>query len=86
MLPLHILDVLQDAVEAGATPHLQYDQEAHRMPKLKTPEDLKKLRDEAQRDLKVRLETGTRVIIGMGTCGIAAGARETMQTILEELE
>jgi len=56
------------------------------MPKLKTLEDLKKLREEAQRDLKVRLETGTKIIIGMGTCGIAAGARETMQAILEELE
>lgn len=56
------------------------------MPKLKTLEDLKKLRDEAQRDLKIRLETGTKIIIGMGTCGIAAGARETMHAILEELE
>ena len=30
-------------------------------------------------------ETGTRIIVGMGTCGIAAGARETMHAILEEL-
>lgn len=55
------------------------------MPKLKTIEDLKAIREQAQRDLKLRTETGTRIIIGMGTCGIAAGARETMHAILEEL-
>ncbi len=55
------------------------------MPRLKTIEELKRLREEAQRDLKVRSDTGTRIIIGMGTCGIAAGARETMHAILEEL-
>jgi NADP-reducing hydrogenase subunit HndB len=56
------------------------------MPKLKTLEDLKRLREEAQQSLKVRTETGTKIIIGMGTCGIAAGARETMHAILEELK
>jgi NADP-reducing hydrogenase subunit HndB len=56
------------------------------MPKLKTLEDLKKVRENAEKDLKVRLETGTRIIIGMGTCGIAAGARETMHAILDELK
>jgi NADP-reducing hydrogenase subunit HndB len=56
------------------------------MPRLKTLEDLKKLREEAQADLKVRLETGTKIIVGMGTCGIAAGARETMHAILDELK
>jgi len=56
------------------------------MPKLKTIEDLKRLRTEAQDELKVRLETGTKIIIGMGTCGIAAGARDTMHAILEELK
>jgi len=56
------------------------------MPKLKTIEDLKRVREEALHDLKVRLETGTTITVGMGTCGIAAGARETMHAILEELE
>jgi NADP-reducing hydrogenase subunit HndB len=56
------------------------------MPRLKTLEDLKKLREDAQKDLKVRLETGTKIVVGMGTCGIAAGARETMHAILEELK
>jgi NADP-reducing hydrogenase subunit HndB len=56
-----------------------------KMPKLKSLEDLKRLREEAQKDIKVRLETGTTITVGMGTCGIAAGARETMHAILEEL-
>lgn len=56
------------------------------MPKLKSLEDLKKIREEAQQTLKVRLETGTRIIVGMGTCGIAAGARDVMHAILQELE
>ena len=27
-----------------------------------------------------------QIIVGMGTCGIAAGARETMKAILEKIE
>ena len=53
---------------------------------LKNVKELKKLRDEAQKDLRVRTQTGTRIIIGMGTCGIAAGAREVMHAVLRELE
>jgi len=56
------------------------------MPKLKSIEDLRRIREEAQQSLKVRLETGTRIIIGMGTCGIAAGARDVMHAILQELD
>ncbi len=55
------------------------------MPKLKSLEDLKRVRDEAQQVLKTRLDTGTTVTVGMGTCGIAAGARDTMHAILAEL-
>ena len=56
------------------------------MPRLKTLDDLKSLREEAQRELKIRTGTGTKIVVGMGTCGIAAGAREVMQSILTELE
>jgi NADP-reducing hydrogenase subunit HndB len=56
------------------------------MPKLKSLEDLERLRERAQRELKTRLETSTTITVGMGTCGIAAGARETMHAILDELE
>ena len=44
------------------------------MPRLKSLEDLKRVRDEAQQALKTRLDTGTTITVGMGTCGIAAGA------------
>jgi len=56
------------------------------MPKLKSLEDLRRLRDSVQEEITTRSDTGTTIIIGMGTCGIAAGARETMRVILEELK
>ena len=56
------------------------------MPKVTSLEDLRRIKEEAQKSLRVRERTGTRIIIGMGTCGIAAGARETMRAVLSELE
>lgn len=56
------------------------------MPKLTSLEDLRRLKEEAQRDIKVRADTGTKITVGMGTCGIASGAREVMHAILRELE
>ncbi len=56
------------------------------MPKLKSLDELRRLRNQVQEDLTTRVETGTTIIVGMGTCGIAAGARETMRVILEELK
>lgn len=55
------------------------------MPKLKSLEELQRLRARAQQELSIRQQTTTKITVGMGTCGIAAGARETMQAILEEL-
>lgn len=56
------------------------------MPKVRTIEELRQLKEEAQRSIKVRLDTGTKITVGMGTCGIAAGAREVMHGILDELQ
>ena len=56
------------------------------MPKLKSLEDLRQLREQAQQELTIRQATGTTITVGMGTCGIAAGARETMQAILQEMD
>jgi len=56
------------------------------MPKLKSLEELQKLRERLQHDIKARTETATTITVGMGTCGISAGAREVMQAILTELE
>lgn len=52
---------------------------------MKTVEDLKRLRENLQAQMRLRHEGGTRVIVGMGTCGIAAGAREVMSAILDEI-
>jgi NADP-reducing hydrogenase subunit HndB len=56
------------------------------MPKLKSIEELQKLRAQLQNNIKARIETSTTITVGMGTCGIAAGAREVMQAILAELD
>jgi NADP-reducing hydrogenase subunit HndB len=56
------------------------------MPKLKSLEELQKLRQQLQGEIKARTETGTTITVGMGTSGIAAGARETMRAILAELD
>jgi NADP-reducing hydrogenase subunit HndB len=56
------------------------------MPRLKSLDDLRQLREKAQQELAIRQSTGTTITVGMGTCGIAAGARETMQSILKELD
>jgi NADP-reducing hydrogenase subunit HndB len=57
------------------------------MDKVKSLEDLKRIREEAlqKRSAKV-VAGGKQVIVGMGTVGIAAGARETLKTILEYIE
>ncbi len=56
------------------------------MPKLKNLDELRQLRAKLQQEIKTRTETNTTIIIGMGTCGIAAGAREVMQAFLNELD
>jgi NADP-reducing hydrogenase subunit HndB len=53
---------------------------------LKSLEDLKRIREQAQAQIRLRTqESSTKIIVGMGTCGIAAGARETLMAILDEL-
>ncbi|HHV07529.1 MAG TPA: (2Fe-2S) ferredoxin domain-containing protein [Firmicutes bacterium] len=48
-------------------------------------DDLRQLREETKQGLLDRHGEGPQIIVGMGTCGIAAGAREVMTAILEEL-
>ena len=52
---------------------------------MKTIEDLKRLREQVQSQTRVRLESSKQIIVGMGTCGIAAGAREVMSAVLDEI-
>ena len=55
--------------------------------KVKTLEDLKKLREEALEKRRVKSASGQiQIVVGMGTVGIAAGARETLKAILEFIE
>ena len=55
------------------------------MPKL-TIEDLKRIRESAKKKTALREgETSVKITVHMGTCGIAAGAREVMDALLEEL-
>lgn len=57
------------------------------MPAIKSLEDLKRIREEALQKREVKTASGqAQVIVGMGTCGIAAGARETMKAILETIQ
>ena len=55
------------------------------MPRLESVEDLKALRAELQQAAQEHAETTSVVTIGMGTCGIAAGARETLAALQKEL-
>lgn len=53
---------------------------------MKSLEDLKRIREQAQAQIRMRTqEANTKIIVGMGTCGIAAGARDTLMAILDEL-
>ena len=56
------------------------------MSKLKSLEELQHLRERFQTEIKARTQTSTTITVGMGTCGIAAGAREVMRAIFDELE
>jgi NADP-reducing hydrogenase subunit HndB len=54
---------------------------------MKTLEDLKKVREKALEQMKLREgKFSAKVVVAMGTCGIAAGARDVMTAILNELE
>jgi len=49
-------------------------------------EELKKIREKVQKEMDLRGgEKAIKVVVGMGTCGIAAGARPVMAAIKEEL-
>jgi NADP-reducing hydrogenase subunit HndB len=57
------------------------------MPAVKSLEDLKRLKEEALEKRKAQATAGrAQITVGMGTCGIAAGARETMKAIHEVIE
>ena len=55
---------------------------------MKTLEELMALRDAAKAKMTVREDSSeiTRIVVGMATCGIAAGARPVLNKFSEETE
>lgn len=57
------------------------------MPAIKSLEELKRVREEALAKKQLKATPGhIQVIVAMGTCGIAAGARDTMKSVLNFIE
>ncbi len=54
---------------------------------MKSLEELKAIRDKARGQLNIREEKddAIRVLVGMATCGIAAGARPVLNAFVEEI-
>ena len=54
---------------------------------MKSLAELKAIRDKAQAELNMRRENpnAARVMVGMATCGIAAGARPVLNAFVEEI-
>jgi len=49
--------------------------------------DLEKIRENTERTLNLRLGAGrAKIIVHMGTCGIAAGARDILSAVMKEIE
>lgn len=50
-------------------------------------EELKMMRERVKKDLQLRSgKHRVKIVVGMGSCGIAAGARETMNEFLDLIE
>jgi len=54
---------------------------------MKSIAELEEIRKKTLEDIKMRKnKDGMRIVVGMATCGIAAGARPVMNAFLEELK
>jgi NADP-reducing hydrogenase subunit HndB len=52
-----------------------------------TIDDLKKIKEKVHKEMSLRDgERRVKVTVHMGTCGIASGAKEVMDTLLQEIE
>jgi NADP-reducing hydrogenase subunit HndB len=57
------------------------------MSAIKSIDDLKRIKEQALEKKQIKTTAGNaHVVVGMGTCGIAAGARDTMKAILNYIE
>lgn len=54
---------------------------------MKTIQELEEIRKKTLETINVRKDrSGTRVVVGMATCGIAAGARPVLLAIMDEVK
>lgn len=54
---------------------------------MKSIQELERIRQEALEKVNLRKDRkGTRIVVGMATCGISAGARPVMMTLIEEIK
>ncbi|WZL72121.1 (2Fe-2S) ferredoxin domain-containing protein [Clostridiaceae bacterium 35-E11] len=54
---------------------------------MKSLEELAKIREDALKKVDIRHEReGTRIVVGMATCGISAGARPVLMALVEEVK
>lgn len=54
---------------------------------MKSLAELAAIRDKMKNQVALREESGeTRIVVGMATCGIAAGARPVLSTFVEEVD
>ena len=57
------------------------------MAKIKSLDELMKIKEQAVKDIQMRdTDKRGKIVVAMGTCGIAAGAKETLQAVVNELE
>ena len=59
-------------------------QTEHKNIKIRSRKDLEAIRERTRPLLEV--ERGARIVVGMGTCGISAGARPVMMEFVEEIK
>lgn len=54
---------------------------------LKTIKELEQIREQTLKSLQIRNQEDSkvRVVVGMGTCGISAGARPVLNALIEEV-
>ena len=55
---------------------------------MKSLEELRAIREKMQGEVGARTdaEEGIRIVVGMGTCGIASGARPVLKTFVDEVQ
>lgn len=54
---------------------------------MKSLEELKRIKEQTLKDMDLRrAKDRGKVVVAMGTCGIAAGAKDALMAVIEELE